>query len=80
MDKKYEMKREAENLYTTAMVLKGRGDLQGAKPYAVVSARLYKKLNIQTLEDAAPTRMRVQGIELPDIMHEDVVKQRFGIE
>ena len=79
MNEKYEIKREAENMYATAMVLKGRGDLQGAKPYAEKSAKFYDKLDIQTLEEAAPTRMRTQGIELPDIMHSGVVRERFGI-
>ena len=62
-------KERAESSYARAMQLKEDGYLHLAREVGARAIRIYKQLNIQTLEDAAPTRMRVNGIELPDIMH-----------
>ena len=73
-------KRRAEEFYAAAITSQRQRDVGRARAYAKEAIGLYEQLNIQTLEEAAPTRMRVNGVELPDIMHQDVVKQRLGIE
>ncbi|GEM_PF-6703633 len=83
-EEKYELKQEAENSYTAAIIWMRAPGMDESnffvKDYGRRAIKLYQKLNIQTLEDAAPTRMSANGVELPDIMHEDVVRQRLGIK
>lgn len=76
---RYEMKQRAEENYASAILSMRQGDLVGAREYGSMVIQLYQKVGIQTLQDAAPTRMRIQGVELPDIMHEDVVRKRLGL-
>lgn len=80
MDRKKLWKTEAENHYARAMVRQGKGNFEGAKSDGKRAIELYKRLEIRTLEDAAPTRMQVRGVCLPDIMHEGVVAARLGID
>ena len=75
----YEMKIAAEENYAAAMINKDTDPI-AARDYGLRAIELYEALNIQTLEDAAPTRMSFWGIELPDIMHQDVVRERLGIK
>src|SRR3989344_6501308 len=79
-ERRNSLKKIAEERYAAAITLKRKGDFSAARNRAINAVRLYEELNIQTLEDAAPTRMRVNGIELPDIMHQDVVRERLGIK
>ena len=74
-----EMKYQAEKHYANAVLCQRWGDEMRARFYASMAIDLYKKINVQTLQDAAPTRTRIYGIELPDIMHEDVVRERLGL-
>ncbi len=74
-----DLKRKAEESYAAAITWKREGNVGRARAFAIEAISLYEQLNIQTLEEAAPTRMRVNGVELPDIMHQDVVKERLGV-
>jgi hypothetical protein len=73
------MKQEAENMYARAVIALQSGNREEASAYAGVSIEMYKILNPQTLDEATPSRMRVEGVEIPDIMHAEVVRQRLGI-
>ena len=90
-EERYKLKQKAENKYAQAkLYLTGIDDLmfwnqKGAQMDEVEklgteAIRLYERLNIQTLEDAVPTRMEVKGIYLPEIMHENVVRQRLNLK
>ncbi|MDP3990655.1 MAG: hypothetical protein Q8Q01_05645 [archaeon] len=80
MDWRNITKMQAENNYAVGITYLREGKSEIAREYAINAVQLYELVNVETLEDAAPTRMRVLGIELPDIMHQDVVKKRFGLE
>jgi len=79
MDWRNNWKMQAENCYAQAVVCLGRAELDQAKHYGEKAIELYERVRIETLQDAAPTRMQIFGIYLPDIMHEDVVKKKLGL-
>ena len=90
VETKYQLKRKAEDKYTKAvggldvveyLLLPDQQEEQRefALGLGKEAIELYERIGVNTLEDAAPTRMRVNGIELPDIMHQDVVKERLRL-
>ena len=77
---KYEMKQLAEECYAKAILCDRERDIGGCRYYAYRAIDIYQRIiQIKTIEDATPTRMRIQGVELPDIMHEDVVRERLRL-
>ena len=77
---KYEMKQLAEEYYAKAILCDRERDIGGCRYYAYMAMDLYQRIiQIKTIEDATPTRMRILGVELPDIMHEDVVRERLRL-
>ncbi|HIJ10998.1 TPA: hypothetical protein HA278_02980 [Candidatus Woesearchaeota archaeon] len=69
----------AEDFYAAAMHEMRHGSRTRAKEIGRIAVAAYELYNPQTLDDAAPTRQIVKGINLPDIMHQDVVRQRLGL-
>jgi lipoprotein NlpI len=67
----YSTKLLAEVYFLLAKEYKRRGDLENARKFAELSIKLYKKLEIKTLNDAKPILWKY----LPDIMHEGVVER-----
>ena len=91
---RYELKREAELNYAWAIWAMRAGEPDLAENYGWEAIHFYRKANIQTLADAAPTQTHIDikptaykdiakcretRVQLPDIMHEDVVKYRLGL-
>lgn len=77
--KRKEMKYPAEKHYANAVLCDRKGDSIGTIYHGSRTVSLYQRIRIKTLEDATPTRMRTRGVELPDIMHEEVGRQRLGL-
>ena len=71
MDEKNDRNKKllAEIYYLLAREYKKLGNFEKAKMFASKSKKLYKELNINTIERAEPILWRY----LPDIMHEGVV-------
>lgn len=49
-----------------------------AREWAIRSIELLESLPSDTLTDVASTRVRVGGVEIPDLLHADVVRERLG--
>jgi hypothetical protein len=67
----------AEIAYAIASLKRQEGDLAGAGQYARRAIDLFRSVPTDTLEDCAARNTVVEGIVIPDIIHEDVVKERF---
>ncbi len=72
VDNRRAIKLRAEICYLLAMNMVGIDPTQAIE-FAEESVRLYKSLNIQTIEDATP----ILHTLLPDLMHEGVVEGRL---
>lgn len=67
----------AEISYAIAVIARNNGDLQKAKKYAQVAISIFEELNVQTIEDAAARNNIIEGIVIPELIHENVVRERF---
>lgn len=76
------LKQAAEIAFAIAMesLEEESEDLETATKYVDKSIMLYKELNAQTEEDAAPYYMRINKVEIPDLMHELVVIDRYNLK
>lgn len=74
-----DMKKAAEISYALAMNFKNKGNMDLKNVYGDYSFMLYEKFDVQSLEDAAPYYYQINGVILPDIMHEKVVEERLGM-
>jgi hypothetical protein len=71
-------RRAAEILYALAVINKSKGKLEDAKKYVIESIELFESLNIQTLEESASLYSIVNGVVIPDYIHEGVVRDRLS--
>jgi hypothetical protein len=69
------MKDQGEELYAMAKESGDRGERRLARDYARKCLALYEKLNIQTIEEAVPTRSKANITWLPGLMHEGTVRR-----
>lgn len=67
----------AELAYVIATLKRREGDREGAAQYARRAIDLFKSVPTDTLEDCAARNTVIDGIALPDLIHEDVVRERF---
>lgn len=73
----------AETAYALAFRYRNE-DVQGqrrfdlARKWATRSIELLDSLPSATLTDVASTRVCVGGVEVPDLLHTDVVRERLG--
>ena len=67
----------AELAYAIAALKRRAGDREGAAQYARRAIELFKTVSTDTLEDCAARNTIVDGIVIPDLIHEDVVRDRF---
>ena len=68
----------AELAYVLAVIHKKEGNIKDARKYARQSIELFEGLDIQTLDDAASLYTVLNGIALPDLIHEGVVRDRLS--
>ncbi len=69
---KMELREKAEMSYALGMHYRGT-DKQ--KEYGQISYDAFKELSIKTIEEAAPKYQRINEIEMPSLIHENVVKR-----
>lgn len=50
-----------------------------SRQYAERSVEIFIQLDIQELEDACPRFTEINRVMMPDLIHEGVVRARFGI-
>jgi hypothetical protein len=68
----------AELAYAIAVRLQAAGRVRDASKYGRMCLKLYEELPTDTIDQCIPTQMKVAGISLPDLLHEDVVRSRLG--
>lgn len=76
-ESKDDKRNAAETAYAIAILSKEAGDLKKAKKYAENAISIFKELNIQGLEDAAARNNVIGGVVIPELIHENVVKDRL---
>ncbi len=74
-----EWKDAAEHFYAAAMMEKKAGNGSKAREHANEAINLYKRINVQTLDDAIAVNFRIGGILIPELMHEDVVEYNLAL-
>ncbi|NTU66984.1 MAG: hypothetical protein HGB08_03610 [Candidatus Moranbacteria bacterium] len=67
----------AELAYVIAMQSMNSGDTGKAEAYAQKCLELFERLDPQTIEECAARNVVVNGIALPDLIHADLVRERF---
>ncbi len=68
----------AEIAYALAVKEKEAGHLESAREYANVCVAIFRTLEIRTLEHAAGRYVTINGVLIPDLIHDDVVKRDFA--
>lgn len=72
-------KREAGELaYAIAVRLQAEGRVREASEYGRKCLALFEELPSSTLDEVTSTRPNVAGVNLPDYLHDDVVRSRLG--
>jgi hypothetical protein len=69
----------AEYAFAMATLALQDGDADMAAKYAKTSVELFERSHTDTLEDCAPINAEIAGVIIPDIIHEGVVRARFGL-
>lgn len=67
----------AEVAYALAVLNKGTPK---GRRYAQMCIELLQSIRIETLEDAAARFMSINGVEIPSLFHEGVVRARLGLQ
>ena len=67
----------AEVAFAIAMKAKQDGNIEKATEFGKRSVQLFEQLNVQTMEECANLHMTINGIGIPDLIHEDVVRSRL---
>jgi hypothetical protein len=75
--KQVDKRRAAEIAYVLAVLMFEERDVERATNYGRESIKLFEELNIQTLDQAAARYVVLNGVALPDYIHEWVVRDRL---
>lgn len=67
----------AEIAYAVAVVSRKAGDFEKAKRYAEAAISMFEELNTTALEDAAARNSVIEGVVIPELIHENVVRDRL---
>lgn len=67
----------AEYAYVLAMLHKRAGDDEQAIRFGREAIVLFDKCRMETMEECAARNVVVEGVELPDLIHQDVVRDRL---
>jgi len=68
----------AEIAFAIALKAKQEGDNKKAAQYGRKSVKLFERLKVQTMDDCACLHMFINGIGIPDLVHEGVVRSRLA--
>lgn len=67
----------AEYAYVLAMLHKRAGDDEQAVRFGREAIALFDKCRMETMEECAARNVVVEGVALPDLIHQDVVRDRL---
>ena len=67
----------AELAYAIATLAEDNKDLEKAREYALKAIEMFETLQIQTLDEAAAKNNIVEGVVIPELIHDGVVRERF---
>jgi hypothetical protein len=67
----------AEIAYALGVIYKRSGRYDQMIRYREESVRLFRELNIRTIEDACPRYDRINEVWMPDLIHEGVVARNL---
>ncbi|MEK6535585.1 MAG: nucleoside-diphosphate kinase [Thermodesulfobacteriota bacterium] len=67
----------AEYAYVIAMLHKRTGDSKQAIQFGRESIALFGKCRMDTMEECAARNVVIEGVALPDLIHQDVVRDRL---
>lgn len=67
----------AEYAYVLAMLYKRAGDSKQAVHFGREAIVLFNKCRMETMEDCVARNVVVEGVALPDLIHQDVVRDRL---
>lgn len=67
----------AEFAYAIATLAKNNKDFEKAREYALKAIEIFETLQIQTLEEAAAKNNIIEGVVIPELIHDGVVRERF---
>ncbi|AWK09579.1 hypothetical protein DDQ41_12350 [Streptomyces spongiicola] len=68
----------AESAYALASLYRDEGDWEKSREWVKQCLRLLEGFPADTMEQVATTRTSVGGVQLPNHLHEGVVRERFG--
>ena len=72
-------RKAAEYAFALAALARDAGDADQAINYAKTSIKLFEDTSTKTLEECAAINNEIGGIIIPSIIHEGVVRNRFGL-
>ncbi len=67
----------AEHAFALAMLYKNEGMEKEAAIYGRKAVLLFDKCRMETLKECAAINMNIEGVNIPDIIHQGVVKARL---
>ncbi len=78
-NEEYEIdKRDAAELaYAIAILARENGNLEKARAYALKAIEIFESFQIQTIDEAAARNNIIEGVAIPELIHEDVIRERF---
>lgn len=71
-------RKRAETLFVLAILSARHGYSLVARGYAEECIALLGRLGTESYEDCATNFVRLEGVELPELLHEDVVRNRLS--
>lgn len=77
--KQSDQRKAAEVAYVLARIYLDKKDIEKAAHYGKQSIDLFDQCSIKTLEDCAARHTILGGIALPDLIHQDVVRNRLTL-
>ena len=72
-------RKRAETLFVLAVLNVRHGYLHVAEGYAKECIFLLRRIGTESYEDCATNRIALEGVVLPEFLHEDVVRSRLGL-
>jgi len=67
----------AEHAYVLAMLYKRAGDNEQAVRFGRESIALFDMCQMESMDDCAARNVVIEGVALPDLIHQDVVRARL---
>jgi hypothetical protein len=71
-------RQQAEIAFILASLYREAGSLDQARVYASRSIALFERAGVDTFDDALTGYYEFAGVFVPDLIHEDVVRQNFA--